>query len=395
MGLFDFLKSKKITNEKTVERLEETANPAIENKKNEGENPKADDGTRRFVYNLIILDESGSMSSIKNTIISGFNELVQSIKGAAQMYPEQAHYISFISFNGSGLKTIHNCVPVTQLKEIDASRYNPNDMTPLYDAIGFGIKKLQQNLTSNQDYNVLVTIMTDGLENASIEFSLKAIKAMIEELKKGNWTFTYIGTDHDIESVADSLSISNRMKFERNEEDMRNMFEKERYSRQEYHRNISRNESYYQEDYYGEERGFSRFLRPNKEHFNAALNEIKNGRKTGHWMWFMFPQIQGLGQSETSRFYAIRDLNEAFLFANEFPTGEHLRALCEALLQLPETDAAAIFGPVDAMKLRSSMTLFSMTRNANPVFQQVLDKFFNGQKDMRTIEIINNQKNRN
>jgi len=395
MGLFDFLKSGKNTNEETVERLEETANPTVATDIIEDESPKTDNSKQRFIYNLIILDESGSMASIQHTIISGFNELVQSIKGVAQQYPEQEHYISFISFNGMGIKTIHDCVPITKLQEIDASRYNPNSMTPLYDAIGFGIQQLQGRLSGKQDYNVLVTIMTDGLENDSKEFSIKTIKKMIEELKKRNWTFTYIGTDHDIESVADSLSISNRMRFEKSEEDMKNMFEKERYSRQEYHRNISRDESYYQEDYYGEKRGGSRFLQPNKQHFNTALNEIKNGHKTGHWMWFMFPQIQGLGYSDVSKFYAIRDLDEASLFAREFPTGEHLKILCEELLKLPETDATVIFGSVDAMKLRSSMALFSMTRGADPVYQQVLDKFFNGQKDERTIEIINNQKNRN
>jgi uncharacterized protein (DUF1810 family) len=390
MEIFNFLKKQKVTNNRMT-----VGNNELENEFVENEPKKASNDKQHFVYNLIILDESGSMSSIQRIIISGFNELVQSIKGAAKQYSEQEHFISFISFNSSNIKTLHDCVPVGALEEIDATRYKPNNCTPLYDAIGFGIKQLQKNLDSIQNYNVLVTIMTDGLENASKEYSLEHIKALIEKLKKEGWTFTYIGTDHDIESVADSLAISNRMKFEKNEDDMREMFEKERYARHEYHRNIDRNEEFFKESYYGEERGFSRFLRPHKEYFDIALNEIKNGRKVSHWMWFMFPQIHGLGYSDYSKLYAIRDLDEARLFSIEYPTGEHLRMLCGELLKLPETDVEVIFGYIDAKKLRSSMTLFSLTPNANPIFQNVLNKFFNGQKDERTIEIIDNKQNKN
>jgi uncharacterized protein (DUF1810 family)/Mg-chelatase subunit ChlD len=402
MGLFKFFNKTKDMGNNDFIHSDETESRSEENRiELESHNKQTLDETvnnqednkneKHFVYNLIILDESGSMASIKQSIISGFNELVQSIKGAAQQYPEQAHFISFVSFNSSKIKTLHDCAHVAELENIDASRYNPNNCTPLYDAIGFGIEQLQKRLDSIHNYNVLVTIMTDGLENSSKKFSINQIKSLIENLKKERWTFTYIGTDHDIESVADALSISNKMRFERTEDDMREMFARERYSRQEFHRNIDRGEEYYKEDYYNEERGFSRFLKPHREFFHVALDEIRNGRKVTHWMWFMFPQIQGLGHSHQSKFFAIRDLNEANLFLCEYPTGTNLKTLSEELLNTSETNAEKIFGHVDAMKLRSCMTLFSMLSYTDPVFLAVLDKFFNGQKDQRTIEILNNQ----
>src|SRR5687768_2278213 len=99
--------------------------------------------TTHKVFNLIILDESGSMQSIKNTVISGFNEVVQTIKGVAKQFPEQEHFISFISFNDLGVKTQLENTPVVKLKEIDAKKYRPDASTPLYDAIGFSVNRLR------------------------------------------------------------------------------------------------------------------------------------------------------------------------------------------------------------------------------------------------------------
>lgn len=193
------------------------------------------------VHNLIILDESGSMSSIQNSIIRGFNELVQSIKGIEQQFPEQEHFISFISFNNLGNKVLHFMDPVSQLNEINSKTYTPNACTPLYDAIGFSINKLKHTLKEQTDYNVLVTIMTDGEENASREYSGISVKALIDELKKNNWTFTYIGTDHDIEKAASSLSIDHTMAFEKNEQHIKAMFLKDRVARSKFSQSLKDN----------------------------------------------------------------------------------------------------------------------------------------------------------
>lgn len=190
------------------------------------------------VHNLIILDESGSMLSIESTIIQGFNELVQTIHGIEKQFPEQEHFVSFLTFNSLGQKLLHFMEPAGKLRQIDDKSYNPDAGTPLYDAMGFGINKLKQALDGQTGYNVLVTILTDGEENASREFSGSDIKKLVEELKQNNWTFTYIGTDHDVEKVAFTLSINNTMFFEKNEADIKSMFMKDQKARFNYSNKI-------------------------------------------------------------------------------------------------------------------------------------------------------------
>lgn len=205
--------------------------------------------TKHQVHNLIILDESGSMMSIKETIISGFNEIVQTIKGIEQQFPEQEHFISLISFNGLGQKVIHFMDPASKLEQINDSLYRPDASTPLYDAMGSGINKLKLALEGNTSHNVLVTVLTDGEENASKEFTGTAIKTLIETLKKQRWTFTYIGADHDVERMAASLSITNTMTFTKSQADMKRMFDHEKVSRANYSKKIRNNEDT-EEDFY-------------------------------------------------------------------------------------------------------------------------------------------------
>lgn len=194
------------------------------------------------VHNLIILDESGSMQSIKKTIIQGFNEIVQTVKGIEKEFPEQEHFISLVTFNGLGQKVFHFTEPVNKLELIDETRYIPGASTPLYDAMGFSFTRLRQALENQTDYNVLVTILTDGEENASREYTGMAIKKLIEELKLNRWTFTYIGADHDVEKFALSISITNTMAFQKSEENIKNMFAKERSARARYSQKIRVNE---------------------------------------------------------------------------------------------------------------------------------------------------------
>ena len=132
----------------------------------------------------------------------------------------------------------------------------------------------------------------------------------------------------------------------------------------------------------------TRFTVAQKETYQTALKEIKNGHKRTHWMWYIFPQIYGLGHSSTSQYYAIHSLNEADAFLQDPFLGENLVTICHALLVLETNDATEVFGKPDDMKLMSSMTLFSLVTDANPVFQNVLDKFFNGKRDFRTLKIL-------
>lgn len=190
------------------------------------------------VYNLIILDESGSMEHIKKPIMDGFNEVVQNIKGIEIKFPEQKHFISFVTFNGIGIKTHLHMEAVKNLKPIDEKSYNPDSMTPLYDAIGLSTLKLKNEIGDKPNTNVLVTILTDGMENASSEFNGEQIYKIISDLKAQGWTFTYIGANHDVEGAAMKISITNTMTFTAEEDSVKHMFGKENLARERYSNNL-------------------------------------------------------------------------------------------------------------------------------------------------------------
>ncbi len=136
------------------------------------------------------------------------------------------------------------------------------------------------------------------------------------------------------------------------------------------------------------ENSLKRFTDAQENSYRMALSEIQQGRKQSHWMWFIFPQIAGLGFSETSRYYAIKDLQEADEFLKHPVLGSRLINISRELLKLNTSDAHRVFGNPDDLKLKSSMTLFSMLPGTDPVFQYVLEKFFNGEKDSKTLQII-------
>ena len=138
----------------------------------------------------------------------------------------------------------------------------------------------------------------------------------------------------------------------------------------------------------GNAKDLNRFLIAQKTDYDSALAEIRSGRKRTHWMWYIFPQVQGLGFSETSRFYAIRDRAEAEQYLKHPELSARLIEICNELLKVPGNNASQIFGSPDDMKLKSSMTLFNSLPGADPVFQQVLQKFFQGKPDVRTMQII-------
>lgn len=134
----------------------------------------------------------------------------------------------------------------------------------------------------------------------------------------------------------------------------------------------------------------TRFLEAQNKMYLNALAELTKGKKETHWMWFIFPQITGLGSSDTSVLYAIADRQEAQDFLNHPILGKHLIEISELLLTLSRKSAEGIFGDLDARKLRSSMTLFSVLENTNPVFKEILDTFFSGSLDPKTLDILEN-----
>ena len=128
-----------------------------------------------------------------------------------------------------------------------------------------------------------------------------------------------------------------------------------------------------------------RFIKAQENDYETALNEIENGHKQSHWIWYIFPQLQGLGFSSMSQFYGIKDEEEAIDYMNHPVLRERLLEISQALLSLDCNDPVRVMGSPDNLKLQSSMTLFSIV-SKEPVFQKVLDKFYDGQEDQSTLE---------
>ena len=137
-----------------------------------------------------------------------------------------------------------------------------------------------------------------------------------------------------------------------------------------------------------------RFLIAQQTYYRIALQEIKSGQKRSHWMWFIFPQIAGLGYSETARYYAIKDMGEAKAYMEDYTLSSNLIEISQALLDVDSDNATAVMGWPDNLKLKSSMTLFALAKPECEVFQKVLDKFFHGKRDQKTIEILQDKKPR-
>ena len=187
------------------------------------------------IYNLIILDASGSMSAIYNQALSGVNETIATIRMAQQQHPDLEQYLTLASFSAGEnfLNRIYSAKPIAEVRDITWEDYPLLGCTALYDAMGTTISELQQKLC--HDDRVLVTIITDGYENASRTWSGSQIKSLVEELRQMGWTFTYIGADQDVEKVAGGIGVRNCLRFSADAESTQKMFARERESRKRYY----------------------------------------------------------------------------------------------------------------------------------------------------------------
>ncbi len=185
---------------------------------------------RLKVHNLIILDKSGSMGSIADAAISGFNETVGGIRSAQQQFRDtQEHYVSLFVFCDCDKHYIYENVPVNEVKTLTSKEYQPCCCTPLYDAMGISLNQLLHKIQTDKNATAAVTVITDGMENASHEYSGASIKALVDKLKEQEgWNFAYIGTNQDVDAVAADLSISNTMYFDDDKEGMVKAWENER-----------------------------------------------------------------------------------------------------------------------------------------------------------------------
>lgn len=166
------------------------------------------------IYNVIILDESGSMSSIYKETLSSMNEVLSGIRKNQEEFPDQKNFVTIVTFEGSGMKGIkmrRDRVPIESIANFTEADYRPGGCTPLYDAMGKTLNELEGLV--HADDRVMATVITDGYENASEEYSGKTIKTLMDRLRGKGWTMAYIGANQDAVEVARDLHIDNALNF--------------------------------------------------------------------------------------------------------------------------------------------------------------------------------------
>lgn len=177
------------------------------------------------IYNLIILDRSGSMYEIKKEAINGYNETLGTIKAAQLKYMDtQEHFVSLAAFCCCGVDMIYDKIPAKDAERLDGRKYEPCCGTPLYDAIGKTCKQLKDHIMDNPNANVVVTIITDGYENSSEEWTGLAVKKLIEDLKEEGWMFSFIGSEGDVEKIALQINITNTIQWKKTSAGTQQMF---------------------------------------------------------------------------------------------------------------------------------------------------------------------------
>lgn len=235
--------SHRITDENETEHSENISN-SNENKMN---NDKAK------IYNLIIVDESGSMGCLRKSTLSGINETIGTIRSAQEEFlATQVHTLTLVTFDSGSsrpdVRTMIDNQPVYEVK--DFKNYSPNGCTPLYDAMGQSLTRLHDRIKDDKEATAVVTILTDGLENASREWNADKLRRLIEQLKSEGWSFAYMGSEHNVKEVTDLLSIENVVEFSHDDLGTDSTWIRERSSRRAYYEKMNM--------MYSEERRMSR-----------------------------------------------------------------------------------------------------------------------------------------
>ena len=187
-------------------------------KNNKSENQQTADPKKAQIYNLIIVDESGSMSGLERVTIGGINETIATIKKAQKDFADtQQHYLTLVCFDERGdevppIRTHIDAEPISSVGTFE--NYCPNGCTPLYDAMGESLTTLHERIKDDENASAVVTVITDGLENASRKWTGKALRSLIEQLKEVGWSFSYMGSCHDVMEVTMKLSIDHVMEFD-------------------------------------------------------------------------------------------------------------------------------------------------------------------------------------
>lgn len=196
--------------------------------KEENEKKAVNPGAKK-VHNLIIVDESGSMKFLYNAALTGMNETLNSIRETAKEYPEQEQEVMLVTFDTEHYNKIFDSCKASDTRELTRDDYHPTGGTPLYDALGKALHDLEPKVKENEA--VLVTVITDGYENASCEYSLQDIRTLVERLDEAGWVFTYIGANQNSAKVGKSMGIVDTLDFQADEAGMKSMWITERQAR--------------------------------------------------------------------------------------------------------------------------------------------------------------------
>ena len=227
--------------EKEENKVKESNSSIHEEEVTKKEEKKKSDG-RAHIYNLIIVDESGSMSHLSEVTLSGINETIGTIRNAQKEFAQtQVHTLTLVTFdtdsNRPAVRTMIDNQPIANVKKF--RDYMPNGCTPLYDAMGQSLTRLHMLIKGEVDASAVVTVLTDGLENASREWNAQSLRKLIEQLKQEGWSFSYMGSAHDVKEVTDLLSIENVVEFSHDQLGAGNTWGRERSSRRAYYQKMS------------------------------------------------------------------------------------------------------------------------------------------------------------
>ena len=229
-----------------ADNLSETGNqteaanaPKADAAKPEPSKPSANG--KAHIYNLIIVDESGSMSQLREATMSGVNETISSIRSAQEEFGDtQEHFLTLVTFDSGGnrpdVRTLIDCQPIGEVK--DFNDYMPSGCTPLYDAMGQSLSTLHARIKADDDASAVVTVLTDGLENSSHEWNAHRLRQLIEQLKEQGWSFSYMGSAHNVKEVTDLLAIENVVEFSHDQLGAASTWEREQSSRRAYYRKM-------------------------------------------------------------------------------------------------------------------------------------------------------------
>lgn len=321
------------TQSSTPSQTEQKNTQEMKNTTSQTEDKKNTTGERKSeIHNIIIVDESGSMLGLEKATLGGIKETINSIRSAQELYGEtQQHYLTLVTFDSPGLhnkpiRLMIDDMPIDHVK--DFTEYSPCGCTPLYDAVGSTLKYIYEKIKDNSNATGVVTIITDGMENSSREWNTNGLSQFIEQLTEMGWTFSYMGSTHDVKTVTQVLHIENVIEFSHDDIGTRNSWARESSAKMEMYRQMSQdsymqmsdserreNRKYMSRNYYGKRvtPDFVTRLEPNQVFVFGSSPDGSHAGGAARQAVENFGAIVGQGEGMQGQSYAIpiTDLQEA------------------------------------------------------------------------------------